>query len=699
MDSLNQPNVSHAESADGPRHDIEGEVYAEQVKLLYGYAPLAYSVTLINGLILIFVQRTHVPIQVLVGWFACLTLVTAGRIFLVYAYDRVRPPTSEVRRWARWYCTGIGLAGIVWGSTAIFLFPVDSIGHQVVVAFVLAGMTAAGLLVLAARPEAALAFLLPALLPLSLRFFLQGSELHTAMATMTLLYLVGLLSIASKVNRLIRDTLSLRFDNRLLSEEVIKRRQAEDALRESEARLQRVLDGANDGFWDWNVTTGDILFSRNGIEMLGYRPDEISPHISSWQKLVHPDDQPLWQTALVAHFAGETPRYQAEYRLRAQAGDWRWLLVRGKVTARDAAGQPLWMAGTHTDVTDRRLIEEALYDTLVGVQRRADQMTALNHMSDLLLSCESRQEAYEIILRGARRLFDGCIGNLAMREDASSDLRVMASWGNTRLLPATFAPHDCWALRRGVPYELEDPAHSVPCRHFVHPPTRAYLCLPLIVRGEAIGLLYIGASESMAEEQFRESCTLAVTVGESIKLALSNLKLQEALREQAIRDPLTGLFNRRYLDETLPRELYRRQRAGEPLVVAMLDLDHFKHFNDLYGHEAGDTVLRAVGGLLRRSLRASDLACRYGGEELTVVMSGSSLDDARTRLDALRQAVVHLHLPYRDGTLPAVTVSIGVASADAGETDPAALLSRADAALYRAKEQGRNRVEVAGANL
>ncbi|MBK8536578.1 MAG: diguanylate cyclase [Candidatus Competibacteraceae bacterium] len=173
-------------------------------------------------------------------------------------------------------------------------------------------------------------------------------------------------------------------------------------------------------------------------------------------------------------------------------------------------------------------------------------------------------------------------------------------------------------------------------------------------------------------------------------------RMQEALREQAIRDPLTGLFNRRYLDETLPRELSRCQRSGEPLAVAMLDLDHFKRFNDGYGHDAGDQVLQQVGLALHQSLRTSDMACRYGGEELTVVMPGSSLADARTRLDTVRQAIMQLHLRYRDGELPTITVSIGVAAAESEATDAMALLIRADAALYQAKERGRNRVVVEG---
>ncbi|MCP5195654.1 MAG: diguanylate cyclase [Gammaproteobacteria bacterium] len=694
MNSLNPPGASPAEVAN-PQQRADQTVYAEQIGLLYGYAPLTYSATLINGLILVFIQRTQIPWPILLGWYACLTLVTVSRIGLVYGYRRAHPLPETAHRWAWWYYIGVGLAGITWGSTAVALFPPAVVGHQVVVAFALAGMSAAGLLVLAARLEAVVVFLLPTLLPLSLRFFLQDSELHTAMGVMTLLYLAGLLSIATRMNHLIRDVLSLRFDNRTLSEEISGRQQAESALRISEARLQRVLDGANDGFWDWNLVTGELLISRHGVEMLGYPPDEIAPCISVWEQLVHPDDAPLRQAALDAHFNAKTPRYEIEYRVRAKTGDWHWILDRGKVTMRDTTGQPLWMAGAHTDTTDRRLVEEALCDALIGVQRHDEQMTTLNRMIELLLSCETREEAYEVIGRGAAKLFEGCTGGLLICGEASPTLQVMATWGDTPDLIANFPRRYCWALRRGEAYEVSDPAHSVLCRHFVHPPTHAYLCLPLTVRGEAVGLLHLGASGALAGERFRDLRTLAFTVGESAKLLLSNLKLQEALREQAIRDPLTELFNRRYLDETLPRELHRHERAGEPLAVAMLDLDHFKHFNDTYGHEAGDAILRAVGDLLRRFLRAGDLACRYGGEELTVVLPGSSLDDAQARLDTMRQAVMDLRVPHQDAVLPPITISIGVAVAAVGETAATTLLSRADAALYQAKAQGRNRVVVA----
>ncbi len=166
-------------------------------------------------------------------------------------------------------------------------------------------------------------------------------------------------------------------------------------------------------------------------------------------------------------------------------------------------------------------------------------------------------------------------------------------------------------------------------------------------------------------------------------------QLQEALREQAIRDPLTGLYSRRYLDDILPPELQRCAMSGEPLTIAMLDLDHFKRFNDGYGHEAGDSVLRAVGQALRKAMRGSDIACRYGGEELTVVLPGATLGRARRRLAEVQGVLTSLHLHHRGQALPAVTASIGLAAAQPGET-ASALLGRADAALYRAKAQGRD---------
>lgn len=476
--------------------------------------------------------------------------------------------------------------------------------------------------------------------------------------------------------------------------DMTERKAAEDALRASEERLQRVLEGANDGFWDWNVTTGAVLFSRRWAEMLGYDLAEIEPHVHSWEKLVHPDDMPQCWAAVQAHFAGNAPHYQNEHRMLAKNGEYRWVLDRGKITIRDSQGQPLRMAGTHTDITERKRMEEALRVSLAEVQRHHSRMVALNRMNNLLLSCETCEEAHAVIAHSAERLFNGGSGRLAMiGGDATPELRVVATWGDLNTLPTVFLQCDCWALQYGETREVTDRAQCAQCGHLPRTPP-LLLCLPLNIHGETLGLLQIGTDQTLSQEQFQDLQTLAITVSESIKLVLSNLKLHEILRKQAIRDALTGLFNRRYLDETLPLELHRRQRRGEPLAAAMLDVDHFKRFNDIYGHEAGDAVLRAIGDLLNHCLRGGDIACRYGGEELTVIMPGSTLDDARIRLDSLREAIMQLRVLYQGANLPTITVSVGVAAAGEREVDAATLLGRADAALYQAKASGRNRVMV-----
>jgi diguanylate cyclase (GGDEF)-like protein len=230
------------------------------------------------------------------------------------------------------------------------------------------------------------------------------------------------------------------------------------------------------------------------------------------------------------------------------------------------------------------------------------------------------------------------------------------------------------------------------CAHFTDGPEGGYLCLPLMVRAEMLGLLHLGTQDEAGIDH--EQHQLAVTLGEVIKLSLSNIKLREALHEQAIRDPLTGLFNRRYLDETLPRELHRALRQQAPLSIAMLDIDHFKRFNDDFGHEAGDEVLKLVGKLLREGVRASDIVCRFGGEEFTIILLDTDLPGAMERMRQVCQSVKKAQLRYQDRVLPGITISVGMAATPEHGTQGEDLLRAADDALYAAKEGGRDRIEV-----
>jgi diguanylate cyclase (GGDEF)-like protein len=182
---------------------------------------------------------------------------------------------------------------------------------------------------------------------------------------------------------------------------------------------------------------------------------------------------------------------------------------------------------------------------------------------------------------------------------------------------------------------------------------------------------------------------------EQISLALSNLRLREALRQQSIRDPLTGLFNRRYLEESLVIEVERAKRSSALFSVIMMDVDHFKRFNDTHGHDAADAVLKALAGFLVRQLRGGDIACRYGGEEFTVIMPGTSLEVAQKRANQLCEGVRMLTVDFKGQALGPLSLSAGLATYPLHGETAEAVLQAADTALYQAKHAGRDQVTIA----
>ena len=288
-----------------------------------------------------------------------------------------------------------------------------------------------------------------------------------------------------------------------------------------------------------------------------------------------------------------------------------------------------------------------------------------------------------------RRLFPSESGSVSVIGGRSSLAEVVASWG-TPPGERLFGADACWALRRGRPHLALGEESGPICRHM--PADGAYVCVPMMAYGEAVGLLTISVPDGT--ELGAAQQRLATTVAEHIALSLANLKLQETLRSQSIRDPLTGLFNRRYMEESLEREMSRAGRARRPVGIIMLDLDHFKAFNDTHGHEVGDALLREVGAVLQRSIRGEDIACRYGGEEFILILPEASLGDAAQRAEQLRQSIATIDVIHRRQAVGPVTVSLGVAIyPDHGSTS-AAVLRAADAALYQAKALGRDRVEV-----
>jgi diguanylate cyclase (GGDEF)-like protein/PAS domain S-box-containing protein len=462
------------------------------------------------------------------------------------------------------------------------------------------------------------------------------------------------------------------------------------ALEESEARYRRLFETAKDGILILDGDTGRITDANPFLQdLLGYSESELI-------------GKALWEIGPVKNIAAsqeamrqlqnkEYIRYE-DLPLETKAGERRqvefvsnvymvngWRVIQCNIRDITARKQ----AEAHAQTASSELL--ALVDELQWHDR---EMQLLNHMNALLQSCTTQAEAYQVISLTAGELFPGHNGCLAILQARDQQLEVVAHWGTEMSMEPTFSLEDCWALRRGQLHQVVNPQAGLACRHFIHPPQAGYLCLPLTVQGKTLGVLSLMEHDSRKGRYSIGLQQLAVTVGETIKLSLSNLKLRDELRQQAIHDPLTDLFNRRYLEETLPRDLYQAQRRNTPLSVVMLDLDGFKQFNDSFGHGAGDALLREFGRVLRTHLRKSDIACRYGGDEFLLVLPDSSVTDTRDRLEEIRISLKSLPIRYGEQVLDMITLSAGIAQTPEHGTTTSELLQAADEAMYAAKQGG-----------
>lgn len=335
----------------------------------------------------------------------------------------------------------------------------------------------------------------------------------------------------------------------------------------------------------------------------------------------------------------------------------------------------------------------AMEASIVQRDRLSEQRHQLSRYSSLLQSCANRDEIMQLSATTLRQLVPGASGQCYVLR-ASNDFYESAATFGERVVSSgdLLVPDQCWALRRGQPHYVAGGQEGMHCGHIDADARHdgiSCLCVPLSANGAAIGLLHVSAPASGDPDD--NDATIVSTLAEQLGLALANIQLRETLRTQSLRDPLTGLFNRRYLQENLARELHRCERRQLPLSVMMLDVDRFKAFNDTHGHAAGDALLGHVGRIIAGAIRAEDMACRYGGEEFTIVMPETDAATAFERAETIRGALETATVLHLRQTLGPVTASIGVSTYPGDGTTPELLLQVADAWLYRAKAEGRNR--------
>ena len=336
---------------------------------------------------------------------------------------------------------------------------------------------------------------------------------------------------------------------------------------------------------------------------------------------------------------------------------------------------------------------EVLRNQAAQLSRRNEEITLFSKMNDFLQTSTTEAEAYSVISETVMQLFPENSGAVFVLNASRDALEATATWGPLPPAKLIFPPDGCWAHRRGQVHLAI--GHQQRCPH-VTEDGHMYVCLPLLAQGETLGVLYLTdgpvKNDKADEARMAEKCKVAKILADNIGLGIANLKLRESMRDLSIRDSLTGLFNRRYMEEALAQEQHRAKRNAAQLAVIMIDIDHFKQFNDDFGHDGGDAILRELGGFFRKHVRESDIACRYGGEEFTLILSPSTAEGARQRAEKIREGAGLLRVSHANRDLGAITLSLGVAIFPDHASEAAAMVKAADVALYQAKGGGRNRV-------
>jgi diguanylate cyclase (GGDEF)-like protein/PAS domain S-box-containing protein len=485
------------------------------------------------------------------------------------------------------------------------------------------------------------------------------------------------------------------------------RKRAEEALRRSEEQFRQLAENIHEVFF---VRTPEpaaraIYVSPAYDEIWGRPRQEIYERLAAWTDAIHPDDR----EQAMATF-GQSPQGAptgSEYRVVRPDGSLRWIRDRSWPVC-DSSGRHHRVVGIAEDITEHKQAEEALRKSNESLNRSLEESkrlalenAKLTEMVDMIACCQTVEQAYHITQGALESFFAPYAGALCITNSSRDAVETVARWGNLLGAAEVFSPGDCWALRRGKIHKVTDGNSPLRCLHVSGFPDGGYVSVPLVAQGETLGLLHVEAHGQPSPAPQRPPADpleilarQATAVSERLSLALANLRLREILRKQSVRDPLTGLFNQRFMQETLARELSDATRKQTCLVVAIFDVDRFKDFNDRFGHDAGDLVLRTVSGIVQSRVRLSDVPCRYGGDEFVVILPEAVPDIVRARMESIRREIESLALPYRDQEITHITVSIGIALFPAHGASTDELLRAADQALYRAKREGRDRVVV-----
>ena len=507
--------------------------------------------------------------------------------------------------------------------------------------------------------------------------------------------MIGSVSVARNLSEIKKALNSLEAANDRLEGEIQMHAQTMEALRKSRRQYRTIFESTGNATIIFEEDSTISLCNTEFAKISGYSKDEIEGK-KSWTEFFSDESLPaMREFHRLRRIDPHAAPKDYEARFKNAKGQHKDMFLTVSIMPDTNAS-----VASLLDITERKKVEQELRLSHEELEQRSYEISLLNEMINLLQVCSSGEESYYVLGNYVQRLFPSDSGSLYLLKESTTQLEAAFSWGGLCSGEKVFDYEDCWALRQGKVHVVEEPG-GVLCKHLNETPAAGCLCIPMIAQGEVIGLFHLRCNPSDAEhpETHRKILylkqRLATAIADHIGLGLANLKMRERLRTQSIKDPLTGLYNRRFMEESLNRELYRAKRQASPLAAIMLDVDHFKAFNDNFGHEAGDILLAEVGGLLAKSVRAEDIVCRYGGEEFLIILAGDCCDEAEKRAEVLRSQVKNLKVSCNGTELGPVTVSLGVAVYGESCGTVKSILNAADRALYAAKNLGRDRVVVA----
>ena len=531
---------------------------------------------------------------------------------------------------------------------------------------------------------------------------------------------------ASLEYRVQERTGELAHANRELENSIAEQQQTAMALQEQETWLRAILDSTVDGIITLN-THGEILsanpaatsiFGYPGVEMLGrsihtLMPDLFKEDVDDHRPgAVFPIDHGKVVNG-VRHDGAQIPVEIAISELRL-SGDRQFVGLLRDITERQENEESIRLlnrelikvnSNLELQVTERQSAEGQLQivntqlQSLVGsLKRQTEEIGLLNEMSELLQSCMELTEAVGVLATFAERFIGADCGCLYLAERNGGLLQRIGAWGGRDEESEIALRHeDCWAMRQGRLHPLADLQANLVCKHLHLDKDRYSLCIPLYAQGQNVGLLnlrrtvpFIDGDGNLARAQ-----QIMLSFSEQVALALANINLRQRLQNLSLRDPLTGLYNRRYLDEQFELELARARRGGGRFAVLMMDLDHFKRFNDNFGHDAGDYLLLNVARQLLANVREGDVVSRWGGEEFMILMPEIDHHAAEQRAETIRNDIGALRPVFQQQPLGKVSVSIGLSFYPQHGHTAQLLIAAADHALYAAKSGGRDRVVIA----